>query len=111
MVVSSKKTIGLKIRKIAERIRKAFNPEQVILFGSHARGDNVPDSDVDILVVMSFSDSKREAAVRVGSAVSDIRIPKDIIVTSPEEFKWRKEVAGTIERPASLEGIVLYARK
>ena len=43
-------------------------------------------------------------------AIHDIRIPKDIVVTTPEEFEWRKEIVGTIERPAAREGKVLYAR-
>ncbi|MCA1853918.1 MAG: hypothetical protein LC647_16450 [Beggiatoa sp.] len=37
------------------------------------------------------------------------QIAKDIIVTTPEEFAWRKEIPGTIERPAEREGKVLYA--
>ncbi|MFO8007972.1 MAG: hypothetical protein R6V05_09560 [Candidatus Brocadiia bacterium] len=43
-------------------------------------------------------------------ALHDIPMPKDIIVTTPEDFDWRKEVAGTVERPASQEGEALYAR-
>jgi hypothetical protein len=43
-------------------------------------------------------------------ALHDIRIPKDIIVTTPEDFEWRKEIPGTIEYPAVQEGKVLYAR-
>jgi len=43
-------------------------------------------------------------------ALDDIRIPKDIIVTTPDEFAWRKEIAGTIEKPAARDGKVVYAR-
>jgi len=35
---------------------------------------------------------------------------KHRLVTTPEDFEWRKEIPGTIERPAALEGRVLYAR-
>jgi hypothetical protein len=45
----------------------------------------------------------------VRRALRDIRVPKDVIVTTPEEFEWRRRVAGTVERPASEEGRVLYA--
>ncbi len=95
---------------MVRRIVDQFDPVRIILFGSHARGDAGPDSDVDLLVVMSVQGSKREAAVRIGVALHDIRLPKDIIVTTPEDFEWRKEVVGTIERPAAREGRVLYAR-
>jgi predicted nucleotidyltransferase len=99
-----------KIREMTRRIVERFDPEKVILFGSHARGEAGPDSDVDLLVVMPVAGSKREKGVEIGVALHDIRIPKDIIVTTPEAFEWRKEVVGTIERPAAREGKVLYAR-
>ena len=99
------------IRRMADRIAKKFHPDRIILFGSYARGDAGPDSDVDLLVVMPVRRSRRSMAVDIGAALHDIRMPKDIIVTTPDDFKWRKEVIGTIERPAAREGKVLYARK
>jgi predicted nucleotidyltransferase len=95
---------------MVERIVREFGPEKIILFGSHARGDAGPDSDVDLLVVMPVSGSVRRKAVEIGVALHDIRTPKDIIVTTPEEFDWRKDAIGTIERPAWREGKLLYAR-
>ena len=98
------------IRKMIRRIVRRFHPERIILFGSHARGEAGPDSDVDLLVVMSITGSKRKKQLEIGVAVHDLRVPTDIIVTTPEEFAWRKEIPGTIERPAALEGTVLYER-
>ncbi len=99
------------IRQMVRRIVSQFRPERIILFGSHARGDAGPDSDVDLLVVMPVEGSRREKAVEIGVALHDIRLPKDIIVTTPEAFETRKEIAGTIERPAARQGKVLYARE
>ena len=59
---------------------------------------------------MPFAGSRREKAVQIGVALHGIGVPKDIVVTTPEDFEWRKEIPGTIERPAALEGKVLYAR-
>jgi predicted nucleotidyltransferase len=98
------------IDEMARRIVRRFDPDRIILFGSHARGEGTPDSDVDLLVVMPVAGSKREKAVEIGVALHDVRVPKDIIVTTPEEFEWRKDVVGTIERPAHRHGEVLYAR-
>jgi predicted nucleotidyltransferase len=98
------------INEMVNRIIDHFNPEKIILFGSHARGDAGPDSDVDLLVVMRVKGSKRKKMVEIGVALHDIPLAKDIIVTTPEDFEWRKEIVGTIERPAAREGKVLYAR-
>lgn len=95
---------------MVRRIVSRFHPDRIILFGSHARGTAGPDSDVDLLVVLPFVGSKREKQLEIRLALSSIRVAKDIVVTTPEEFQWRKEVPGTIERPAALEGRVLYVR-
>jgi predicted nucleotidyltransferase len=99
------------IDEMVRRIVARFDPERIILFGSAARGEAGLDSDVDLLVVMRVEGSRREKAVQIGVAVNDIPVPKDIVVTTPEDFEWRKEIVGTIERPAALEGRLVYARR
>ena len=98
------------IQEMVGRIVQQFHPEQVILFGSRATGTARPDSDVDLLVVMPVEGSKRDKVVDIRLALHDFKVPKDILVTTPEDYAWRKKVPGTIEHPASLEGKVLYAR-
>ena len=97
------------IERMVRRIVRRFHPERIILFGSHARGTATADSDVDLLVVMPVKGSKRDKAVQIRAVLHDIAVPKDIIVTTPEDFAWRKDVIGTIEYPAAQEGKVLYA--
>jgi len=99
------------LREMVKRIVAQFRPERIILFGSHARATAGPDSDVDLLIVMPVSGSKRKKAVEIGIALHDIPIAKDVIVVTPEDFEWRKETLGTIERPAAREGKLLYARQ
>ena len=60
---------------------------------------------------MPVSGSKREKRIEIGVALHDIRIPKDIIVATPDEVERRKNLVGTIIRPALEEGKVLYARE
>ena len=98
------------VRDMVKRIVKRFRPEKVILFGSHARGDAGPDSDVDLLVVMDVAGSVREKRLEIRETLYDVPLPLDIIVSRPEDFAWRKEVVGTIEWPAAREGRVLYER-
>lgn len=98
------------IERMVRRIVSKFQPERVILFGSHARGEAGPDSDVDLLVVMPVDGRKREVQIQIRVALQEIHVPVDIVVTAPDDFEWRKEIPGTIEYPAVKEGRVLYAR-
>lgn len=98
------------IERMVKRIVKKFHPEKIILFGSHARGEAGPDSDVDLLVVMDFAGPKLKKMVELRGTLDNIAIPVDILLTTPEAFAWRKDVVGTIEWPAFMEGKVLYAR-
>ena len=99
-----------KVREMVRRIVERFDPEKIILFGSRARGDAGPDSDVDLLVVMEVDGSKRERQIEVRLALHDIGVSKDIIVVRPVEFEKRRDIVGTIIRPAVREGRLLYAR-
>lgn len=99
------------IRQMVKRIASQFQPEKIILFGSHARGRAGTDSDVDLLVVMPVSGSRREKAIEIAVILHDIPVAKDVIVVRPEDFEWRSKTIGTIERPAAREGKLLYARK
>ena len=105
--VEPRKAIGTMVARIIEQ----FDPERIILFGSHARGDAGPDSDVDLLVVMAVEGSRREKAIEIGVALDDILVPKDIVVVTPESFERRKNIVGTIEWPAAHEGELLHVRR
>ena len=108
--MEKRKPIQKEIQKMVKIIVERFDPERIILFGSHARAEASPDSDVDLLVVMKVEGSKREKQLELRTALHDIHVSKDIIISLPEEFEWRKEIVGTIERPAFREGRTLYAR-
>jgi predicted nucleotidyltransferase len=99
-----------RIDRMVKQIVKKFHPDKIILFGSHARGDAGPDSDVDLLVVMPVQESITEQRLEIKLALPDLPVRVDVIVTTPEDFAWRKDIVGTIEWPATREGKVLYAR-
>ena len=105
-----RRDVQKEIDRMVRMIVRKFHPERIILFGSRARGDAGPDSDVDLLVVMPLEGSKREKQLELRLALYDYMMPVDVIVTSPEDFAWRKDIVGTIEWPATHEGKVLYAR-
>jgi predicted nucleotidyltransferase len=93
-----------------DRIVRDFQPVRILLFGSHARGEAGPDSDVDLLVVLPEVTDKRQAAIQMRRVLVDLPVCKDIIVTTPEEIARRGDLVGTVLRPALREGKVLYER-
>ncbi len=109
-MVKTGTSVKKQIESMVRRIVAQFDPEQIILFGSHAREQAGRDSDVDLLVAMPVKGSKRAKQLAIRAAVRDVHLPKDIIVGRSEEFQWRKDAVGTIEHPAVREGQVLYAR-
>ncbi|MDQ3831217.1 MAG: nucleotidyltransferase domain-containing protein [Candidatus Tectomicrobia bacterium] len=96
------------IQVMAERIVQDFDPVKIILFGSHARGEAGPESDIGLLVVLPEVANKRQAAVAIRRALTGLPVTKDIVVTTPEEIARRGDLVGTVLRPALREGKVLY---
>jgi predicted nucleotidyltransferase len=93
-----------------ERIARLFKPLRIILFGSWARGQAHPDSDLDLLVVLSHIENKRQTTIHIGNALSDLPVSKDIVVTTPEEIAIRGHIVGQVLRQALREGKTIYER-
>ncbi len=100
--------------RMVQAIVAEVGPEQVILFGSRARGDAREDSDVDLIVVEAepFGEtrSRRLEAARVYEAVAGFDALTDILLYSRDEVEhWRDSVNHVLAR-ALREGTVLYDR-
>lgn len=98
------------LNSVRDRLVEGFHPVRIILFGSQARGQADARSDVDLLVVCPFSGSRRELMLQMDRSLKGLGVARDILVMRPEEFERDKDIPGTIARPASQEGIVLYER-
>ena len=94
---------------MTDRIVERFQPVQIILFGSQARGDSSRDSDIDLLVVLPRVTNKRHSAVEIRRALGDLPVCKDIIVTTPDDLARSRQRLGSLLRTALLEGHVIYA--
>jgi uncharacterized protein len=94
------------VRQIAER----FSPEKIILFGSRARGDAGPDSDIDLLVLFSDVADPNKRAAELYASLSDFPSPMDIVVSTSSRFERYRNVVNTVYWPASREGRILYER-
>jgi len=96
------------VQEIVRRIVDAVAPEKIILFGSAARGEMGPDSDLDFLVVKPCED-RRETARQIYQRLRGVGAPKDIVVVTPEDIERHRDTIGLIIRPALREGKVVYA--
>jgi predicted nucleotidyltransferase len=105
---------GSIIRKIVDTIVREADPDTVILFGSRARGDARPDSDVDLLIVerepFSPQHSRRQETARLYLALRKLAISKDLLLYSREEFEQLKNSPHHIVGRAQREGLVLHVR-
>jgi predicted nucleotidyltransferase len=77
---------------------------EVILFGSYARGDAGPESDLDFLVVEPTLPSRHAEMVRLRLALRPLRIPVDVLVVSRKVFDEWKALPNNVIYEANLEG-------
>jgi predicted nucleotidyltransferase len=95
------------LQRIVTALRP-WAPERIILFGSHARGDARPESDLDILVVLPDAQAvTRRTVVDMRLAIGQVAVDYDLLITSHADFEWRRHYVGTIEYPAAHEGVEL----
>lgn len=115
-VVDGKATYGGKtlsewVPTIVREIVTAFEPLQVVLFGSVARGDDGPDSDIDLLVVLPHVDpSTRHELMSAMSLAISVPLAVDFFPTDPREFARRRDVIGSLHYWPAREGRTVYER-
>jgi predicted nucleotidyltransferase len=99
-------------RLIAEAIRRlseAAPESRVILFGSAARGELTPDSDLDFLVVERDVENRHAEMVRLTRALRPLGIPVDVIVVSERYAEEWGPAKGSMVHAALTEGRVVHA--
>lgn len=89
---------------------EACDPREIVLFGSVARGDAGPGSDIDLLVVIDDTADWASAGKAAISAVARLVPDVDVIVATQGQVEANRERPGTVIRPALREGRVVYAR-
>ena len=106
--VDKRKRIPQKaIDQVVHQIVEKFKPQKIILFGSYARGNPRPESDVDLLVVMDtpLKESKQSLEIR---RHLDVMFGMDLIVHTPKHLKERVDMGDWFLRDILKEGKVLY---
>ena len=102
------------LERMVQAIVDEVDPEQVILFGSRARGDAGAGSDVDLIVVESgpFGESRDRDVeeARLWRALASFHVPKDILVYSRDEVEYWRDSLNHVLARALREGSTLYER-
>ena len=98
--------------EIVRRIVALADPDKIIIFGSRARGDHRPDSDIDILVIKESTEPRYRRPGPLYGALATLprAVDIDISVYTPEEVADWRDVRQAFVTTAAREGIVLYER-
>lgn len=95
------------IQQVCERIAEHFQPEKIILFGSHAYGQPTPESDVDLLVVMDFAGSPLQQAIKISRELGLVT-PMDLLVRTAAQVQERLQINDPFMREIVERGKVMY---
>ncbi len=97
------------IEQLIRRIIELVQPLRIILFGSAARGEMGPDSDIDVLVVMPDGVHRRRTAQFLYRQIRGLGVPFDILVATPNDLEMHKDNIGMIYQSILQEGREVYA--
>ena len=98
------------IQQIVETIAIHLSPRRIILFGSYARGETGPDSDLDIFVELDPPLPARGRGSLIKRLFDPYPCSMDIVVYSPEEVAYWKQAPASLVASVLREGRVLYER-
>jgi predicted nucleotidyltransferase len=102
-------TQGQAIAEITRRLVDYYHPERVYLFGSAARGDGGPDSDLDFCVVLPDDAPRGLYRPGVHRALWDVGTAADVVRWPVSDFDMRAaHVKASLPAIIVREGKVLY---
>jgi predicted nucleotidyltransferase len=96
------------IQEIKNRIVSEVHPEKIILFGSYAYGNPTKDSDLDLLVILPTEEPMHTRVTRIRKLLQNVRIPKEIIVYTPQEVEKWKNASAAFITSIMKKGKVIY---
>jgi predicted nucleotidyltransferase len=98
------------LQEIIRRVVEVASPEKIILFGSAARGDMGPNSDVDLLVIVDNHLHRRRTAQAIYRRLIGVGFAADIVIVTCADVDKYRDVPGFIIHSAMEEGKLAYAR-
>ncbi len=97
------------IQNLIYQIEEKFDPDKIILFGSHAYGKPNWESDIDLLVIMNFEGTARQQAAMILTKI-DYHFALDLLVRSANQISERIKNGDFFLRDVIEKGLVLYDR-
>ncbi len=94
---------------LVERIVTAAHPLRIIVFGSNARGEAGPHSDVDLLIVAPEGSHRRKTAQTIYRGLLGFGLSVDVVVATPSDLEKYRDSSALVYRNALREGRELYA--
>ena len=100
------------VQAVVDRLAAVYQPHRMILFGSRARGESGPDSDIDLLIIKETDEPYliRQDSVRRAAQGSHPRVPFDPIVLTLAELQARLDVGDGFLAAILREGKAVYDR-
>jgi len=99
------------LAEVIRRIVEVAQPDRIILFGSAARGEMGPDSDLDLLVIRSGPIHRGRLTERIYLNLLGVGQAVDVVVVTPDDIERYQDVSYLIIEPALREGKVIYERE
>jgi predicted nucleotidyltransferase len=97
---------------IVQKIVQEIQPTKIILFGSYARGDFSPDSDLDLFIIIDTPESSRVVRRKIDALLWGRMFALDLIVRNLTEVQWNLKTKNPFYMQHILkEGKVLYEKK
>ncbi len=97
------------LTELVRRIVETVHPLRIIAFGSAARGELGPDSDVDVLVVMPDGTHRLRTMQLLHTKLFGIALAVDVLVATPTDLDRHRHNIGWIYRTILEEGKEVYA--
>jgi predicted nucleotidyltransferase len=98
------------LEKAIKTIVRVAEPDKIILFGSHARGDDKPGSDYDLLVLKRGVKKQRSLTQKIYLSFKDIGAPIDVIVADLDKYEHLKTDPYLIYSEADKNGRMVYEK-
>lgn len=98
------------LSRMVEKIKRHYQPEKIILFGSYAWGNPTKDSDIDLFIIKDTEERHMDRAVRVREIIYEENrlVPLEVLVYTPVEVRQRLKLGDDFIGKIIEEGQVLH---